>query len=127
MWLILQQEDDYVVGTGECHSVQEFLEEAFSYVGLDLEKHVRIDPRYFRPTEANLLVADASKAIAKLGWSPKVTFRELVRIMVDADMEAMRLKSPGEGERILAKCELNTVDRALLSSTLGVNDELASK
>jgi len=104
MWLILQQEkpDDYVVGTGECHSVREFLDEAFSYVKLDQEKYVKIDPRYFRPTEVNLLIADPRKAMEKLGWRPRVTFKELVRIMVDADMEAAGLTPLGEGKTILS-------------------------
>lgn len=115
MWLMLQQDepDDYVIGTGECHSVREFLEEAFSYAGLDWEQHVRTDQRYLRPTEVELLVADSTKARNKLGWQPKVTFSELVRIMVDADMETIGLKTSGEGKAILAKHGLNTVDRAL--------------
>ena len=119
MWRILQQEEphDYVLGTGESHSVKEFLEEAFQYVGLAWEEYVKIDPRYFRPTEAELLLADPTKAREKLGWKPKVTFKELVRIMVDADMEAIGLKPPGEGKDILARHKLNTVDRALLSNT----------
>ena len=119
MWLMLQQDepDDFVIGTGECHSVKEFLEEAFSYVGLDWEECVKIDPRYFRPTEAELLLADPAKVRKRLGWEPKVTFKELFKIMVDADMEAIGLKPPGEGETILANHGLNTVDRALLSNT----------
>jgi len=121
MWLILQQDkaDDYVLGTGECHSVQEFLEEASTYAGLDWRQYVKIDPRYFRPTEAELLLADPKKASERLGWEPKVTFKELVRIMLDADMEAAGLKSPGEGKAILVKHGLNSDHRALLSSTLG--------
>ncbi|WP_299024820.1 GDP-mannose 4,6-dehydratase [uncultured Thermanaerothrix sp.] len=105
MWLMLQQDqpDDYVIGTGEAHSVREFLDEAFGYVGLDWHDYVRIDPRYFRPTEVDYLLADASKARRELGWEPKVRFRELVRIMVDADLELMGLPSPGEGKRILAE------------------------
>ncbi len=89
MWLMLQQEkpDDYVIATGETHSVKEFLQEAFSYVNLDWEKYVEIDPRYFRPAEVDLLIGDASKAKAKLGWTPKTTFKELVKIMVDADLK----------------------------------------
>jgi len=119
MWLMLQQDkpDDFVIGTGECHSVREFLEEAFRYAGLDYQNYVKIDPRYFRPTEAELLLADPAKARDKLGWEPKVSFKELVRIMVDADMEAVGLKPPGEGKVILANHGLNTIDRALLSST----------
>ena len=121
MWLMLQQDkpDNYVIGTGECHSVKEFLEEAFAYVGLDWKQYVKIDPRYFRPTEVELLLANPAKAMKRLSWQPKVTFEELVRIMVDADMEAIGLKAPGEGKAILAKHGLNTVDRALLSTTLG--------
>ena len=121
MWLMLQQDtpDDFVIGTGECHSVREFVEEVFSYVGLNWEEYVKIDPRYFRPTEAELLLADPVKARERLGWSPKVSFKELVRIMVDADMAAVELKSPGEGKTILAKHRLNTVDRALLGSSFG--------
>ena len=90
MWLMLQQDqaDDYVIATGETHSVREFLEEAFSYLGLDWQEHVEIDPKYYRPAEVDLLVGDASKAKANLGWQPKTTFKELVRLMVDADMES---------------------------------------
>ncbi|MEW6183383.1 MAG: GDP-mannose 4,6-dehydratase [Bacillota bacterium] len=103
MWLMLQQDrpDDYVIGTGESHSVREFLEEAFSCAGVDWRQHVETDPRYFRPTEVEFLLADASKARGGLGWNPKVRFKELVRIMVDADMEAAGLTPPGEGKRIL--------------------------
>jgi GDPmannose 4,6-dehydratase len=103
MWLMLQQDkpEDYVIGTGQSHSVQEFLDEAFAYVDLDPDKYVEIDPRYFRPTEVDYLLADPSKAKQKLGWKPKVTFKELVRIMVDADMEASGLTPIGEGERIM--------------------------
>ncbi len=103
MWLMLQQDhpEDYVIGTGESHSVQEFLDEAFAYVGLDPDKYVEIDPRYFRPTEVDYLLADATKAREELGWEPKVTFKELVRIMVDADMEAIGLEAIGEGKRIM--------------------------
>ncbi|MDI6751405.1 MAG: GDP-mannose 4,6-dehydratase [bacterium] len=92
MWLILQQKepDDYVIATGETHSVQEFVEEAFSYLGLNWQDYVKIDPQYFRPTEVDLLIGDTSKAKKKLGWQPKVTFKELVKIMVDADMELVK-------------------------------------
>ncbi len=121
MWIMLQQDDpdDYVIGTSECHSVREFLEEAFAYQGLDWGKYVRIDQRYFRPTEVELLRANPAKARKKLGWEPKVTFKELVRIMVDLDMEAIGLKPTGEGKAILAKHSLNTNDRAFLGSSLG--------
>jgi GDPmannose 4,6-dehydratase len=89
MWLMLQQDqpDDYVVATGETHSVREFVEEAFSYVDLDWQEFVIEDPRFYRPAEVDLLVGDPSKAGAKLGWEPSVSFKELVRIMVDADLK----------------------------------------
>jgi GDPmannose 4,6-dehydratase len=89
MWLMLQQgePDDYVIATGETHSVKEFLEEAFTYVGLDWQDYVKVDPKYFRPAEVDLLLGDPRKAAQKLGWKPRVTFKELVRIMVDADMQ----------------------------------------
>lgn len=88
MWLMLQQKtaDDYVIATGETHSVREFVEEAFDYAGLDWKKYVKIDKRYFRPTEVDILLGDSSKAREKLGWKPKVNFKQLVRMMVDADM-----------------------------------------
>jgi GDPmannose 4,6-dehydratase len=88
MWLMLQRDrpDDYVVATGESHSVKEFLEAAFSYAGLDWREFVVVDPRYFRPAEVDCLLGDASKTRNALGWSPRVGFDELVRLMVDADM-----------------------------------------
>ena len=79
--------DDYVVATGETHSVREFLTEAFGYVDLDWKEHVEIDPRYYRPAEVDILQGDATKARQELGWKPKVQFKELVRLMVDHDME----------------------------------------
>ena len=105
MWLMLQQDEpqDYVLGTGETHSVKEFLAEAFGYAGLDWREHVEIDPRYFRPTDVDLLLADASKAKQQLHWSPRVRFPELVRIMVDADLEAAGLKPIGEGKKVLER------------------------
>jgi GDPmannose 4,6-dehydratase len=105
MWRILQQEEpeDFVIGTGKSHSVREFLETAFSYAGLDWEDHVRIDPRYFRPTEVENLIADARKAREKLGWKPRVTFSDLTRIMVDADLRDAGLEPIGEGDEILAR------------------------
>jgi len=135
-WLMLQQDepDDYVIGTGESHSVREFIEHAFNYVGIEIEWKgkgeeekgivsslastltstlklgdilIEIDPRYFRPTEVNFLLADASKAREKLGWEPKVKFKELVKIMVDADIELKGLNSPGEGQRILKEKEID--------------------
>ncbi len=92
MWLMLQQDEpeDFVIATGESHSVRELLEEAFGHLGLDWREHVEIDPRYYRPAEVDLLIGDASKARQKLGWQPKVGFKELVRIMVDADLEDLR-------------------------------------
>jgi len=92
MWLMLQQEqpEDFVIATGETHSVREFLDEAFSYLDLDWREFVEIDPRYFRPAEVDLLIGDASKAELKLGWRPRVTFRELARMMVDADLDLAR-------------------------------------
>jgi GDPmannose 4,6-dehydratase len=93
MWLMLQQEsgDDYVMATGETHSVREFVEETFSLLDMDWQKFVEYDKRYERPTEVDLLIGDASKAKKQLGWEPKVRFKELVRIMVDADLaEAKR-------------------------------------
>jgi len=98
MWLMLQQDtaDDYVVATGETHSVREFLEVAFDHAGLDWRKHVEIDPRYYRPTEVDLLVGDSTKARQKLGWKPRTTFVELVRLMVDADIELLRRHQRGE-------------------------------
>ena len=110
MWLMLQQDapDDYVIGTGEAHTVREFVELAFAAVDLDWKEYVEIDPRYFRPAEVDYLLADTSKAQKALGWEPTVTFNKLVRIMVEADMreldarrrggtEAMRMAAMAEG------------------------------
>lgn len=103
IWKILDCDTpgDYVIGTGEAHTVGEFVEEAFSYAGLDWDEHVKIDPRYFRPTDSRGFRADFTKAKQELGWEPRIRFRELVRIMVDADMRALGLEPPGEGDRIL--------------------------
>jgi GDPmannose 4,6-dehydratase len=103
MWLMLQngKPEDFVIGTGETHSVGEFVEEAFNYMGLDWRKYVKIDKSYFRPTEVEVLIADTSKARKKLRWQPKVNFKELVRIMTDSDMKNMGLRPIGEGERVL--------------------------
>jgi GDPmannose 4,6-dehydratase len=92
MWLMLQQDrpDDYVVATGETHAVSEFLAEAFGYVDLDWRDYVVQDPRFMRPAEVDLLVGDASKAGRELGWEPAVSFRELVRMMVDADLQMLK-------------------------------------
>jgi GDPmannose 4,6-dehydratase len=103
MWKMLQRDDpdDFAIGTGEAHSVREFLDEAFGYVNLDWNDYVRIDPRYFRPTEVDYLQADPTRARTELGWEPRVLFKDLVRLMVDADMELIGLESPGEGRKIL--------------------------
>ena len=95
MWRMLQQPtpQDYVIGTGQTHSVRELVEAAFSHVGLDWQKHVVTDPKYMRPAEVDLLQADPSKARRELGWSPKVGFRELVAMMVDADLERLRSRA----------------------------------
>jgi len=92
MWLMLQQDspDDYVIATGESHSVREFVQEVFSYLDLDWQKYVEIDARYFRPTEVEHLQGDASKAKKNLKWQPKVTFKELAKMMTDADMKIAR-------------------------------------
>ncbi len=97
MWLMLQQEqpDDYVIATGEMHSVREFLEEAFGHVGLDYRRYVEHDPRYLRPTEVDELRGDASKARQVLGWRPRTTFKELVKLMVDADIELLKAHREG--------------------------------
>jgi len=94
MWLMLQQDkpEDFVIGTGETHSVRELCEVAFSYVGLDYHDYVKQDPRFFRPAEVDLLVSDPSKAKEKLGWEPQVTFEELIHMMVDADLERLKQK-----------------------------------
>jgi GDPmannose 4,6-dehydratase len=103
MWKMLQleQADDFVIGTGEAHSVREFLQESFGYLDMDWEEYVRIDERYFRPTEVDYLLADYSKARQVIEWEPRVKFRDLVRVMVDADLEMAGLESPGEGRKIL--------------------------
>lgn len=105
MWLMLQQDrpDDYVVGTGESRSVREFVERAFAYAGLDWKGLVEVDPRYFRPTEVEFLRADAAKAKRVLGWEPKVSFEDLVAIMVDADMASFGLAPIGKGRQIVAE------------------------
>jgi len=103
MWLMLQQPngDDYVVATGESHSVRELCELAFAQVGLDYEKFVDIDPRYYRPTEVDFLLGDSSKAQKQLRWKPKTSFKELVRLMMDSDMElAERERRAGAGPAV---------------------------
>lgn len=105
MWTMLQngQPEDFVLGTGEAHSVREFLEAASSYAMFDIEEHVKIDPRYFRPIDVDVLVADPTKAKKKLNWNPKIKFEDLVKIMVDADMRAEGLEPIGEGDKIIKK------------------------
>jgi GDPmannose 4,6-dehydratase len=101
MWLMLQQEkgDDFVIATGETHSVREFLEESFGVANLDWNQHVKIDARYFRPAEVDLLIGDASKARRVLGWQPKTSFKELVRIMVEADCDLLARQLSGKSVR----------------------------
>jgi GDPmannose 4,6-dehydratase len=96
MWMMLQQDepDDYVIATGEAHSVRELVEIAFAHVGLDPEEYIGIDPQFLRPAEVDHLIGDASKARAKLGWEPRTTFEELVRMMVDADLELLSSRAP---------------------------------
>jgi GDPmannose 4,6-dehydratase len=98
MWMMLQQSeaDDYVIATNETHSVREFLEEAFTHVGLNWQDFVRMDERYLRPTEVDLLIGDYTKARTKLGWQPKTSFKELVRIMVDADIDLLNQQLSGK-------------------------------
>jgi GDPmannose 4,6-dehydratase len=102
MYLMLQQDnpDDYVVATGETHTIREFLEVSFGLVGLDWEKYVEIDPRYFRPAEVDLLIGDPSKAKKILNWEPKTTFKDLVRIMTEADVEMLKHQMSGKAFRL---------------------------
>ncbi len=103
MWHILQHDkpDDFVIATGETHSVREFLDEAFSYVGRSVDEYVKIDQKYFRPTEVEVLIGDGKKSEKELGWKPQVTFEDLVKIMVDADMREAGLEVIGEGDIII--------------------------
>jgi len=103
MCQMLQNElpEDFVIGTGETRSVREFVEKAFTYAGLDWEEHVKIDQKYFRPTEVEVLIADPANAAKKLGWKPKIKFDDLVKIMIDADMRKVGLDPIGEGDEIL--------------------------
>ena len=98
-----QKPSDYVIGTGESHTIKEFVEEAFAYVDRKWQDYVEIDPKYFRPTEVDSLRADPHKAAEELGWKPNVRFHELVKIMVDHDMLRLGLEPPGEGLEILKK------------------------
>ena len=106
MWRMLQLDrpDDFVVGTGEAHSVNEFLDAACAYAGLDRAKHVEVDEKYFRPREVDSLRADCRLAREKLGWAPKIGFADLVKIMMDFDLEKAGLASPGEGKAVLERC-----------------------
>jgi GDPmannose 4,6-dehydratase len=101
MWMMLQADepDDYVIATGETHSVRESVEVAFARQGLDWEEHVEIDPKYYRPTEVDVLLGDATKARDQLGWEPKVRFKELVELMVDADVAALTDQLAGKVTR----------------------------
>ena len=105
MWKILQQKkpEDFMIGTGITHTVEKFVKLAFKYAGLDYKKYVKIDKRYFRPTEVEYLVADCKKAKRRLGWNPQVGIDDLAKIMVDSDMRAIGLKPIGEGDKILDK------------------------
>ena len=105
MWEMLQRRapGDYVLGANETHSVEEFVREAFDYAGLNYKKYVKIDKRYFRPTEVNSLMADSRKARKEMSWRPRVKFKELVKIMMDADMRAAELKPVGEGDKVIEK------------------------
>lgn len=107
MWLMLQQSepDDYVIATGEQHSVREFVEEAFSLLDLDWREYVEVDPKYLRPAEVDSLLGDPSKARTKLGWRPRTTFKELVRLMVEADLELAKK------ERLIADAHSNAEGR----------------
>ncbi len=116
MWLMLQQDtpDDYVVATGETHSVQEFLDLAFGYVNLDWQEYVEFDERYLRPTEVDLLIGDPAKAKKQLGWEPSVTFQELVHLMVDADLQAVGLSTASNGQ--LGSGDYATIRQSLMGS-----------
>ena len=105
MWTILQQQksDDFVIGTGETQTIRKFIEKTFKYVGLDSEKYVKIDKKYFRPTEVDILQADITKAKKQLNWKPKINLDDLAKIMIDADMRKQGLEIIGEGDEILKK------------------------
>lgn len=105
MWQVLQHKkaDNFVLGTGETHSVREFVECAFNYIDLSIEDHIRIDPRYFRPNEVDVLIANPNKANHDLKWKPKIGFKELVTIMVDADLRANGVEPPGDGDDTIRK------------------------
>jgi GDPmannose 4,6-dehydratase len=117
MWLMLQQNepDDYVVATGETYSVREFLELAFGYVNLNWENYVSFDDRYLRPAEVDLLIGDPTKAKQKLGWEPSVTFKQLVYLMVDADLAVLGISSVNENPN-----EKTLPDNAYIRQNVGV-------
>jgi GDPmannose 4,6-dehydratase len=104
MWLMMQRDepDDYVIGTGEARSVRELCQETFGLLDLDYRDFVRIDPRYFRPTEVDCLLADPGKARRQLGWQPKVRFKELVRMMVEGDLELAKRELRADGKEVPA-------------------------
>jgi len=103
MWKIMQlsKSDDFVLGSGESHTVQEFVVKAFKYAGLNWKKYVKIDPRYFRPTEVGYLLADPLKIRRKIKWAPRIVFDDLVKIMIDADFRSLGMKPVGDGDAIL--------------------------
>jgi GDPmannose 4,6-dehydratase len=107
MWRMLQHSEpgDFVVATGEAYSVRQFLEEAFGYAGLDWQKHVEIDPQYFRPTEVDYLLGDSSKARSAFNWQPNTTFKQLVRMMVDSDTRM------AEEERVVSRYQPSSTSR----------------
>ena len=109
MWRMMQLDrpGDLVLGTGETHSVREFLQEAFGYVNLPWENHVTFDPRHVRPLEVECLIADAGKARKEIGWEPRILFRDLVRIMVDFDLQTEGLQPPGKGMAALQKADIH--------------------
>jgi GDPmannose 4,6-dehydratase len=105
IWRMMQLDSatDFVIGTGESHSVREFVEKALQYAGLPFEKHIEVDTRYFRPIEVEALRANSQKARRQIGWEPKIKFDDLVKVLVDADMRLAQLEPPGEGDSVLAK------------------------
>jgi GDPmannose 4,6-dehydratase len=117
MWRMLQQEqaDDYVIATGETHSVREFLDEVFGHIGLDWHKYVEIDPRYFRPAEVDLLLGDASKAKARLSWKPEVGFKQLARMMVEGDWKLAKR------ERMIRDSEASAEQLGLRNLRMGAH------
>jgi GDPmannose 4,6-dehydratase len=118
MWLMLQQDapDDYVVATGETHSVREFLEIAFSYVNLDWQEYVEFDHRYLRPTEVDILIGDPTRVRETLGWEPSVTFEQLVVLMLEADLKALGLVPLNTQNPQVAP---SVEDRAIVRQSIG--------